>query len=213
MAARYILILKLLCLFLVFSLAACASALKPQKSYSKNGLTIQFRSINALDDVQGIQFQYPIILSQKNIRNHLLSLYYQKIINPRGPKPVFSRAAVAEIAPILKTVIRKVKPGKFLHFEYHGPKGATEGRVFATAKKKIHWRLFKINGIAYSNDPLRLRKPTWRLIRMPGLSYQKLNRDGGFKKYVKNRLVANFNLPFPKHRDRSRYRKRPPPNK
>ena len=181
MRARYIVNLKLLCLFLIFSLTACASVLKPQKSYYKNGLTIRFLSIYALDDVQGIKFKYPITLSKKNIRNHLLSLYYQKIINPRRPKPVFSRATVAEIAPLFKTVMRKVKPGKFLHFEYHGPKGATEGRVFATAKKKIHWRLFKINGIAYSNDPLRLKKPTWKLVRMPGQAYQK-QQTGGFKK-------------------------------
>lgn len=211
MTARYILILKLLCLFLIFCLAACAPVFKPERSYYKNGLAIKFRSINSLDDVQGIKFQYPIILSEKNIRNHLLSLYYQKIINSRRPKPVFSKATVAEIAPLFKTVMKKVKPGKYLHFEYQGLKGITEGRVFATAKK-IHWRLFRINGIVHSDDPLRLRKPTWKLIRLPGLSYQTL-KTGGFKKHLKNRLIANINLPYPKYRDRSRYRNKPRPQK
>jgi len=203
MAARNILILKLLCFSLAFSMGACA-AFKPERNFSKNGLTIKFRSINHLDDIQNLKFQYPIVISKKNIRNHLLSLYYQKIVSSRRPKPVFSRSAVAEIAPLFKTVMKKVEPGKYLHFEYQGSRGVIEGQVFA-ASKKLHWRLFRINGIAYSNDPLRLRKPTWRLVRTPGLSYQIL-KSGGFKKSIQNRIVANIKLPYPKYRDRSRYR-------
>ena len=210
MTARYILILKLFSLSLTFSMGACALA-KPERNFSKNGLTIKFRSINHLDDIQRLKFQYPIVISKKNINNHLLSLYYQKIVSPRRPKPVFSRSAVAEIAPLFKTVMKKVKPGKYLHFEYQGSRGVIEGQVFA-ASNKIHWRLFRINGVAYSNDPLRIKKPTWRLVRMPGLSYQIL-KNGGFKKSIQNRIVAKINLPFPKYRDRSRYRKKPPPAK
>ena len=203
MMARYILILKLFCLSLIIFLGACA-AFKPERNFSKNGLTIKFRSINHLDDIQNLKFQYPIVISKKNINNHLLSLYYQKIVSPRRPKPVFSRSAVTEIAPLFKTVMKKVKPGKYLHFEYQGSRGVIEGQVFA-ASNKIHWRLFRINGVAYSNDPLRIKKPTWRLVRIPGLSYQTL-KSGGFKKSIQNRIVAKINLPFPKYRDRSRFR-------
>ena len=146
-----------------------------------------------------------------NIKINIPINNHQKIINPRRPKPVFSRATVAEIAPLFKTIMRKVKPGKYLHFEYQGKRGVIEGQVFATSKK-IHWRLFRIDGVAYSNDPLRLKKPTWRLVRIAGLSYQKL-KTGGFKKSIQNRIIANFKLPFPKERDRSRYRKKPPPKK
>ena len=203
MTARSILILKLFSLSLIFSIGACA-LVKPERNFSKNGLTIKFRSINHLDDIQNLKFQYPIVISKKNINNHLLSLYYQKIVSPRRPKPVFSRSAVAEIAPLFKTVMKKVKPGKYLHFEYQGSRGVIEGQVFA-ASNKIHWRLFRINGVAYSNDPLRIKKPTWRLVRIPGLSYQIL-KTGGFKKSIQNRIVAKINLPFPKYRDRSRFR-------
>ena len=154
MTARYILILKLFSLSLIFSMGACA-LVKPERNFSKNGLTIKFRSINHLDDIQRLKFHYPIVISKKNINNHLLSLYYQKIVSPRRPKPVFSRSAVAEIAPLFKTVMKKVKPGKYLHFEYQGSRGVIEGQVFA-ASNKIHWRLFRINGVAYSNDPLRI---------------------------------------------------------
>ena len=205
MKARYILILKLFCLSLVFFIGACA-VLKEERNFSKNGLTIMFRSLNHLSDVQNFKFQYPIIISGKNIRNHLLSLYHQDIVSPRRPTPVFSRAEVSKIAPLFKTVMKKVKPGKYLHFEYQASKGITEGQVFV-AEKKIHWRLFRINGVVYSNDPLGLRKPTWRLFRMPGQGYQTLKK-GGFKKTIQNRIVAKFNLPFPKYRDRPRSRKK-----
>ena len=198
MKFRYILILKLFCCSLVFFIGACA-VFKEEKNYSKDGLTIMFRSLNHLDDVENIKFIYPIIVSEKNIRNHLLSLFHQDIVSPRRPKPVFSKAVVSDIAPLFKTVMKKVQPGKYLHFEYQGSRGITEGQVFATSKK-IHWRFFRINGITHSNDPLRIRKPTWKLVRFPGQAYQVL-KTGGFKKSLKNRIIANFNLPFPKYRN------------
>ncbi|MEC8957406.1 MAG: hypothetical protein VX495_03320, partial [Nitrospinota bacterium] len=184
-------------LSLIFFIGACA-VFKEERNFSKSGLTVTFRSLNALDDVQNIRFQYPIILSEENIRNHLLSLWYQDIVSPRGPRPVFSPAVVSKLVPLFKTVLRKVKPGKYLHFMYQASRGLTEGQVFATAKN-IHWRFFKINGVVYSNDPLRIRKPTWKLVRMHGQSYQRL-RTGGFEKTIKNRIIANINLPFPKHK-------------
>ena len=201
MKSQYILIRRLLCYFLVFLMGACA-VFKEERNYSKDGLTIMFRSINHLDDVGNLKFQYPIILSEKSIRHHLLSLFHQNIVSPRRPKPVLSRATAAKIAPLFKNVMKKVRPGQYLHFEYQGSRGITEGQVFV-ASNKIHWRLFRINGIAYSNDPLRIKKPTWKLVRMPGLGYQTL-KTGGFKKSAKNRIIANINLPFPKYRNKLR---------
>ena len=197
MTVRHPLVTNFFFLSLIFLIGGCA-VLKEERNFSKSGLTVTFRSLNALDDVQNIRFQYPIILSEANIRNHLLSLWYQDIVSPRKPRPVFSPGVASKLAPLFKNVLRKVKPGKYLHFMYQASRGLTEGQVFATAKN-IHWRFFKINGVAYSNDPLRIRKPTWKLVRMQGQSYQSL-QTGGFKKYIKNRIIANINLPFPRHR-------------
>ena len=188
--------------FLSLAICGCAAIAKEEKNYTKNGLTISFRSINYLNDVQNIKFIYPIILSEKNIRNHLLSLYYQDIIRPKKPRPVFSRAAVEEMAPLFKTVMRKVKPSKYLHFEYQARGGVTEGQVFAT-KKKLYWDIFRINGVAYSNNPLRIVKPTWKLIRAPLQTYQTLY-TGTLETVVKNRIIANIKMPFPRKRARSR---------
>ena len=201
MTVRHPLIAKFFFLSLIFFIGGCV-LLKGERNFSKSGLTVTFRSLNALDDVQNIRFQYPIILSEANIRNHLLSLWYQDIVSPRKPRPVFSPGVASKLAPLFKNVLRKVKPGKYLHFMYQASRGLTEGQVFATAKN-IHWRFFKINGVAYSNDPLRIRKPTWKLVRMQGQSYQSL-QTGGFKKSIKNRIIANINLPFPKHKYPSR---------
>ena len=201
MTARYPLIAKLFSLSLIFFIGGCV-VLKEERNFSKSGLTVTFRSLNALDDIQNIKFRHPIILSEANIRNHLLSLFYQDIVRPRQPRPVFSPSVGSKLAPLFKTALKKVKPGKYLHFTYRASRGLTEGQVFATAKN-IHWRIFKINGVAYSNDPLRIRKPTWQLVRMHGQSYQKL-RTGGFEKTIKNRLIANIKLPTPKHKYPSR---------
>ena len=201
MTVRHPLIAKIFSLSLIFFIGGCV-LLKEERNFSKSGLTVTFRSLNALDDVQNIRFRYPIILSEANIRNHLLSLRYQDIVRPREPRPVFSPRVASKLAPLFKTVLKKVKPGKYLHFTYQASRGLTEGQVFATAKN-IHWRFFKINGVVYSNDPLRIREPTWQLVRMHGQSYQKL-RTGGFEKTIKNRIIANINLPFPKHKYPSR---------
>ena len=201
MTVRHPLIAKFFSLSLIFFIGGCV-LFKEERTFSKSGLTITFRSLNALDDVQNIRFRYPIIVSEANIRNHLLSLYYQDIVSPRQPRSVFSPSVGSKLAPLFKTVLKKVKPGKYLHFTYQASRGLTEGQVFVTAKN-IHWRIFKINGVVFSNDPLRIRKPTWQLVRMHGQSYQKL-RTGGFEKTIKNRLIANINLPTPKHKYPSR---------
>ena len=159
--------------------------------------------------MEQIKFIYPIIISEKSIRNHLLSIYHQDITTPRKPKPLFSQSTATELAPLFRTVMKKVKPGKYLNFKYHDAGGLTEGQVFATAKK-LHWRILKINGIVHSNDPLRLKRPTWKLYRMNGQYYQIL-QTGGFKKVIKNRITANINLPFPKQRLSSRSRKNSSP--
>ena len=201
MTVRHPLIAKIFSLSLIFFIGGCA-LFKGERTFSKSGLTVTFRSLNALDDIQNIRFRYPIILSEANIRNHLLSLFYQDIVSPRQPRPVFSPSVGSKLAPLFKTVLKKVKPGKYLHFTYRASRGLTEGKVFATAKN-IHWRIFKINGVVHSNDPLRIRKPTWQLVRMHGQSYQKL-RMGGFQKTIRNRIIANIDLPFPKHKYPSR---------
>ena len=210
MTVRHPLVTKFFFLSLIFLIGGCV-VLKGERNFSKSGLTVTFRSLNALDDVQNIRFQYPIILSEANIRNHLLSLWYQDIASPRQPRPVFSPAVASKLAPLFKTVLRKVKPGKYLHFMYQASRGLTEGQVFATAKN-IHWRIFKINGVVYSNDPLRIREPTWKLVRMHGQSYQRL-RTGGFEKTIKNRIIANINLPVPKHKYPSRTKTKSFPRK
>lgn len=192
---------KVLAIFLAFFITSCAT-LKPEKTFSKNGLKVTFRSLSALDDVQNIKFRYPIILSEKQVLNHLLSLWHQKIVSTGKPKAVFSRDEAARLAPLFRTALKKVEPTKFLNFEFQSSKGLIEGRVFATAKK-LHWHFLKINNEVFSNDPLRIRKPTWKLVRMHGQTYQKL-QSGGFEKTVKNRIIADINLPFPKQRSQSR---------
>ena len=81
MTVRHPLIAKIFSLSLIFFIGGCA-LFKGERTFSKSGLTVTFRSLNALDDIQNIRFRYPIILSEANIRNHLLSLFYQDIVRP-----------------------------------------------------------------------------------------------------------------------------------
>ena len=199
---------KTLSLFLICFIGACA-VFKEERTYSKNGLTITLRSLNYLDDVQNIKFQYPVILSEKTARNHLLSLWHQNIVSTGKPKPVFSFNEATELAPLFKTALKKVTPGKYIHFKFQSAGGLAEGQVFATADK-IHWRFLRINSRDYSNDPLRIRTPTWKMVRMRGQAYRR-TQNVGFKKALKNWIVADINLPFPKQRSQSPATAKPSP--
>jgi hypothetical protein len=205
MIVRYTISLKIYILFLAFFIPSCA-LLKAEKTFSKNGLKVTFRSLNSLDDVQSIKFRYPIILSEQKVLNHLLSLWHNEIVSPGKPKPVFSFDEGNTLAPLISKALKKVDPGKYLNFEFKSSKGLIEGQVFATAKK-IHWRFIKINNRFFSNDPLRIRKPTWKLVRTHGQTYQKL-QSNGFEKVIKNSIIVDINLPFPKRRSQ----KIPKPN-
>lgn len=199
---------KLFAFFLAFFISSCV-ALKPERTFSKNGLKVTFRSLKALDDVENIKFIYPILLSEKQVLNHLLSLWHQRIVSPGKPKPVFSRDEASSLAPLFSTALKKVETTKFLNFEFQSSKGLIEGRVFAT-RKKLHWHFLKINNEFFSNDPMRIKKPTWKLVRMPGQTYQKL-LSGGFEKKIKNRIIADINIPFPKQRFQSGPKTKPSP--
>jgi hypothetical protein len=197
-----------------FSLAlfitSCA-AFKPEKTFSKNGLTVTFRSLNALDDIQQLKFLYPINLSEKQVLNQVLSLWHNRIISPGKPKPVFSFEEGTRLAPLFSKALKKVEPGKFLNFEFQSSKGLTEGQVFATAKK-LHWHFLKIHDETFSNDPLRIRKPTWKLVRKPGQAYQK-SKSGFSIKTIKNRIIADINLPLLNQRPQPRPTTRQSPKK
>ena len=201
MIVRRFIIWKISAFFLIFFIPSCAT-FKPERTFSKNGLKVTFRSLNALDDAQSIKFIYPIILPEKQLLNHLLSLWHQRIISTGKPKPVFTRDEAATLAPLFSLALKTVEPTKFLNFEFQSSKGLIEGRVFAT-RKKLHWNFLKIHGEKFSNDPMRLKKPTWKLVLMPGQSYQKLI-IGGFEKKFKNRVIADINISFPKQRSQSR---------
>jgi len=201
---------KVLAIFLAFFITSCATLIKPERTFSKNGLKVSFRSLNALDEVQDIKFIYPIILTEKQVFNHLLSLWHQRIVSPGKPKPVFTRDEAGNLAPLFSKALKKVEATKFLNFEFQSSKGLIEGRVFAT-RKKLHWHFLKINNELYSNDPMRIKKPTWRLVRMPGQTYQKL-QSGRFEKSIKNRIIADINIPFPKQRSQARRLTKPSQN-
>ncbi len=189
-------------LFILFIVlfSACGT-FKEEKTYSKNGLTITYRSLSRFgSEIQNYRVQHPINVSVELVNTHLLSLWHRQIDPPGRPKPVFSQKDAEDLSPLLTKAFQKIKSNKYLHFEYKSPKGWTEGDVFSSTDK-IHWRLLKINGEVYSNDPLKLRKRTWKLVRTPGQKFQIIKTDID-QKPLENWVVSDFQLPEPNLKDR-----------
>ena len=105
--------------FLIFFISSCSTLFKPEKTFSKNGLKVTFRSINALDDIQNHRFIYPIILSEKQVLNHLLSLWHKKIVSPGKAQPVFSLDEGAKLAPLFRKALKQVESGKYLILNFN----------------------------------------------------------------------------------------------
>lgn len=180
-------------IFVYIFLAACGT-LKKEKILKSDNLTVSYRSFNRLGpDYESINPDHPIQISEKQVQTHLLALDYKPFKSRSKLAPVFSKEQIKEVSRLLTKGLNRAEPQKFLHFELKASKGITEGDVFA-ADGYIHWRIWSINGVDYSNDPLGIRKKTWRLIPSPaGHRYFNSASSAGQKK-KQNWIVADFNI-------------------
>ncbi len=181
-------------LFIVSSITfvACGT-FKQERTYSKKGLTVTYRSINRFGSgISNYRLRHPINISREWVKKHLLALWYRKIEPPGKAKPIFLPDQVEDLSPLIVKAFKKIKPGKYLHFEFQSLNGVTSGDVFASVDK-IHWRLLKIGGVIYSNDPLRIRKPTWKLVRKLGQAFHKVPTAISLKSQ-ENWILADYHL-------------------
>ena len=183
----------LVVIFLYISLAACGT-FKKEKTLKSDNLTVSYRSFNRLGpDYESINPNHPTQISEKQVQVHLLALDYKSFKARSKVAPVFTKDQIKEVSRLLTKGLNRADPQKFLHFELKAAKGMTEGDVFA-ADGYIHWRIWSINGVEYSNDPLSIRKKTWRLIPSPaGHRYFNSSSSAGRKK-KQNWIVADFDI-------------------
>ena len=179
-----------LSVILIFICANCGT-FKKENTYSKNGLTVTYRSINRFGrGIGNYRIKHPLKISAKWIKNHLLALWHRKILSYGKANPIFSFDEIETLSPLFAKALGKVGPGKYLHFDFNSSKGITSGDIFSSTNK-VHWRLLTINGIAYSNDPLKLRKPTWKMVRTHGQTFHIVPTDIS-QKYQENWILANI---------------------
>jgi hypothetical protein len=183
----------LIAIILYFSLSACGT-LKKEKTLKSENLTVSYRSFNRLGlDYESINPNHPARISEKQVQVHLLALEYKPFKVRSKVTPVFTKDQIKEVSRLLTKGLNRADPQKFLHFELKAPKGMIEGDVFV-ADGYIHWRIWTINGIDYSNDPLGIRKKTWRLIPGPaGHRFFNSSSSAGQKK-KQNWIVADFDI-------------------
>ena len=80
------------CIFLIFAfIFANCIMFKGERTYSKNGVMVTYRSLNRFGSgIENYRIQHPIGISAKRVNNHLLNLFYRKIDPPGKAKPIFS---------------------------------------------------------------------------------------------------------------------------
>ena len=186
-------VIYLIFFFLFVFLNSCGT-LKKEKLFKSKGLTISYRSFNRLGpDYVHINPNHPVKISAQEIEAQLKALEY-KPFKPRSKlAPVFSKDRVKKVVHLLKKGLNQANQQNYLHFELITPKGMTEGDVFS-ANGFIHWRIWKINGVHYSNDPLGIRKKTWKLIPKSSGNRYFVSSVSDVKKEKQNWIVVNFDI-------------------
>lgn len=194
----------LLAVLLAF-LSACGKTVdQASKPYSKNNLTIVFRNLAMLgeqnEEYQGQLDQYqidqPVEIDSKQIENHLLSLWYQRIesTEPAPPRPVFHKDEIGKIAPLFRAALNKVDSGDYIQFEYLSRDGVIEGELFSTVDR-LHWRFQAIHGIPFRAKFLGMNQRTWRLVRITRAQRLHVIKTGLMPLEQEDWMVVDLKIP------------------
>gem|GEM_PF-261047 len=179
---------------LVVLMPGCGGAFSEEQTLKKDGLALTYRSVNRIfPDIDNMPLQHPARISRDMIRRHLLSLRYGKPGSGNAGKPVFTPQDAGKTSRLLAKALNRARRDRYIHFEFAAAKGTTAGEVFA-GNEKIHWVFTQINGVDYSNDPLGIRKRTWKLAPQRGQRYYFMKTDFG-NRPRENWIVADFRLP------------------
>ncbi len=177
------------------SLGACKS-LEKDRTFNKPGMTVSFLRLYELDeDLEDFQIDHPVEISTEQVRNHLLSLYYQDISKPgEKGRAVFSIEDAKNLASGLKVALNRVEEGDYIYFGFQAEKGVTEGELFSSVGK-VHYRFLRINGVDYSNHFLGTSAPTWRLVRRTSGQTIYKEKTGLLKVTRENWIIVDIKLP------------------
>ncbi len=196
-------------LFLGFclSMGACKT-LDKDRTFNKPGMTVSFLRLYELDeDLEDFQIDHPVEISTEQVRNHLMSLFYQDISKPEQKgRPVFSTNDAKKLATSVRAALSRVEDGDYIYFGFQAEKGVTEWQMFSSVGK-VHWRFLRINGVDYSNHFLGTSDPTWRLVRRTsGQSIYK-EKTGLIKVTKENWIIVDIKMPKFTRKERARTRK------
>ncbi len=161
---------------LVATLSAC-STLK-EKEFKSDTLNLKYQDSSVLgSEAKSLPLDHPLEITEKAMREHLLSLVYEELHLLSKKKYLFSEEEADEVGRILTKALRRAAPSKVVQFTVKTKKGDTVGRLFAS-NKKLHWIFSRINGLRYSNNPNpsasygRLMT-NWKMIPQAGQFYHR----------------------------------------
>lgn len=173
---------------------SCASP--PGKKLVKNGITLQYLTKNSkAAELKNIRLDHPVKITQKQIRNHLLSLYYEQLsfIGKKGR--IYSINDANRISQLLAKAFQQASPENIISYEIKTANGKTEGETFFS-HNQINWRFKKIHGLDFFNNTSNTRGTLvrlWKLVPQKGQRIFVTNHFLGNKKRD-NWIVSNLNL-------------------
>ncbi len=179
--------------FLSASFSGCATI--KEKRLEKENLTLIYRHKSALgSEIEKMNLDHPVKISEQEVRNHLLSLRYEELSLLGKGRYVYSPGDVDEITRLITKAIQRLSPENVVYFEWETPGGSTVAEIFA-AEGRLNWRLEKIRGVEFSSGSFPgWRGSTWRLVPKAGQHYH-VSKNLIGKTTRENWIVANLVLP------------------
>ena len=164
-----------------------------EKRLEKESFTLVFRHKSSLgSEIEKMQLDHPIKISEEEVKNHLLSLRYEELSLLGKGRYVYDPNDVRNISRIITKAFNHVSANSVVYFELETPRGTTIAEIFAS-KTSLNWRFEKIKGVEFDSSFTGMRGATWRLVPKDGQKYYATKNILG-KNTQENWIVADLSL-------------------
>ena len=157
-------------LLLLLGSTACTSIPDESRKLETRNVTIEYHDKQRDREIDGIDLQHPFSINGDTMEAQIKSVFYEHLALVSKPEPVFNKVQLPDLKRLLTKALNHARPDHYISFKIKGDGGETEGDLFAS-NGRLHWRLNKIDGEAFTRQAWARNEQRWRLAPRSGQKY------------------------------------------
>ncbi len=157
-------------LALLFLATACVGIPDESRRLQTKDVTLEYHDKQNDRDIDSIDLQHPFSISQEAMETQVLSIYFEHMALVSSKRPVFNKVQLPNLSRLLTRALNNAKPNHYISFKVTGDGGDTTGDLFAV-NGKLHWRVTRINGEAFTSKAWARNVQHWRLAPRTGQKF------------------------------------------